>query len=68
MTEQREAGPAVYLAHDPLGLGVHAFGAAVMERQGDGRSDGLAVLAKARLWVIPGDTPSQEKLPDTLTA
>ncbi|WP_182878202.1 IS256 family transposase [Microbispora sp. H10670] len=29
---------------------------------------GLDVLAKARLWVIPGDTPDQEQLPDTLTA
>ncbi|MCC5580934.1 IS256 family transposase [Microtetraspora sp. AC03309] len=29
---------------------------------------GLDVLAKARLRVIPGDTPGQEHLPETLTA
>ncbi len=29
---------------------------------------GLDVLAKARLRVIPGDTPGQEQLPETLTA
>ncbi len=29
---------------------------------------GLDVLAKARLRVIPGDTPDQEQLPVTLTA
>jgi putative transposase len=29
---------------------------------------GLDVLAKARLRVIPGDTPAQEQLPGTLTA
>ncbi|WP_214409876.1 IS256 family transposase [Sphaerisporangium fuscum] len=29
---------------------------------------GLDVLAKARLRVIPGDTPDQEHLPETLTA
>jgi putative transposase len=29
---------------------------------------GLDVLAKARLRVIPGDTPNQQQLPETLTA
>ncbi|GAA1279874.1 IS256 family transposase [Planotetraspora silvatica] len=29
---------------------------------------GLDVLAKARLRVIPGDTPTQQQLPETLTA
>ncbi|GII59835.1 hypothetical protein Pth03_82240 [Planotetraspora thailandica] len=29
---------------------------------------GLDVLAKAQLRVIPGDTPNQQQLPETLTA
>lgn len=47
VAERREAGAAVHLAHDALGLGIHALGSAVVERQGDGRTDGVAVLVKA---------------------
>ncbi|GII32962.1 hypothetical protein Pmi06nite_64040 [Planotetraspora mira] len=47
MAEQREAGPAVHLAHDALGFRVDAFGAAVVEGQGDGRVDGVAVVVEA---------------------
>jgi transposase-like protein len=46
---------------------------AVLAEQTDGWTEarryiGLDVLAKARLRVIPGDTPAQEQLPGTLTA
>jgi hypothetical protein len=43
---QGESGAAVHLPFDHLRLGVHAFGPAVMERQGDGRDDGLLVGAR----------------------
>jgi hypothetical protein len=42
----READAAVHLAHDALGPGVHAFGAAVVVGQGQGRVDGTAVLVE----------------------
>jgi hypothetical protein len=37
----------VHLARDACGLGVHAFGAAVVEEQGDSCADGVAVLVEA---------------------
>ncbi|PRX48801.1 hypothetical protein B0I32_14046 [Nonomuraea fuscirosea] len=47
VAEQRETGSAVHLAHDAFGLGVHSFGAAVVEGQRDGVAGGVAVLVEA---------------------
>lgn len=44
VAKEGEACSSVYLARDPLGLGVHAFGGAVVEGHGQGRADGIAVL------------------------
>jgi hypothetical protein len=40
VAQEGEAGAAVHLTLDHLGLGVHALGPAVMERQGDGCGSG----------------------------
>ncbi len=47
MAEQGESGSAVHLPHDPLGAGVDAFGAAVVEREGECGVDGGAVEFQA---------------------
>lgn len=49
VAEQGEAGTAVHLARDALGLGVHVFGAAVVVGQGDGRTDGIATWSRPRV-------------------
>jgi hypothetical protein len=43
VTQQGESGAAIHLPLDHLRLDVHAFGPAVMKRQGDGGDDGLGV-------------------------
>ena len=47
MAEQFEAGASVHLAHDPLRLGVHAFGSAVVVGQGHRCVDGVVVEFEA---------------------
>ena len=47
MAQQGESGAATHLPLDHLRLGVHAFGPAVMKRQGYGGDDGLGVQVQA---------------------
>jgi hypothetical protein len=47
VAQKSEPGAAIHLPLDHLGLGVHAFGPAVMKRQGDSGDDGLGVQVQA---------------------
>ena len=47
MAQQGEAGAAVHLPFDHLGLGVDSLGAAVVVREGEGGGGGLDVQVQA---------------------
>lgn len=47
MTQEVEPGTAVHLSHDPFGAGVDAFGSAVVMREGEACTHGVAVEFEA---------------------